>query len=45
MNYRQMTVWWRLKGTFDWIRGKEGWGQMKRKGIGPQPPPPPSPTA
>ena len=43
--YRQMTVWWRLKGTFDWIRGKEGWGQMKRKGIGPQPPPPPSPTA
>lgn len=31
--YRQLTVWWRLKGTFDWIRGKEGWGHMKRKGI------------
>jgi hypothetical protein len=36
--YRQMTVWWRLKGTFDWIRGKEGWGHMKRKGIGPAQP-------
>ena len=41
--YRQMTVWWRLKGTFDWIRGKEGWGQMKRKGIGPSPAAPPAP--
>ena len=41
--YRQMTVWWRLRGTFDWIRGKEGWGHMKRKGIGPTPnPQPPS---
>lgn len=39
--YRQLTVWWRLKGTFDWVRGKEGWGQMKRKGIGPAPPPAP----
>jgi len=42
--YRQMTVWWRLRGTFDWIRGKEGWGHMKRKGIGPTPNPPPPPA-
>ena len=42
--YRQMTVWWRLKGTIDWLRGKEGWGQMKRKGIGPQPPATPPPA-
>jgi cellulose synthase/poly-beta-1,6-N-acetylglucosamine synthase-like glycosyltransferase len=35
--YRQMTVWWRLKGTIDWFRGKEGWGHMTRKGIGPAP--------
>lgn len=42
--YRQMTVWWRLKGTIDWFRGKEGWGQMKRKGIGPQPPAAPPPA-
>jgi cellulose synthase/poly-beta-1,6-N-acetylglucosamine synthase-like glycosyltransferase len=41
--YRQMTVWWRLKGTFDWIRGKEGWGHMKRKGIGPTHPHIPAP--
>lgn len=36
--YRQMTVWWRLKGTFDWMRGKEDWGQMKRRGLGSTPP-------
>jgi cellulose synthase/poly-beta-1,6-N-acetylglucosamine synthase-like glycosyltransferase len=32
--YRQRTLFWRLKGTLDWFRGKEGWGHMKRKGIG-----------
>lgn len=32
--YRQRTLLWRLKGILDWFRGKEGWGQMKRKGIG-----------
>ena len=31
--YRQRTVFWRLKGSLDWFRGKEGWGHMKRKGI------------
>jgi len=43
--YRQLTVWWRLKGTFDWIRGRDTWGHMKRKGLtahpaqeGPTPP-------
>ena len=36
--YRQLTVWWRLRGTFDWTRGKEGWGHMKRKGLGQSPP-------
>ncbi len=36
--YRQLTVWWRLLGTLDWIRGKSHWGHMTRKGIGPQPP-------
>ena len=41
--YRQMTVWWRLRGTIDWVRGKEGWGHMKRKGIGPTEPAAPSP--
>ena len=36
--YRQLTVWWRLLGTLDWIRGKNHWGHMTRKGIGAQSP-------
>ena len=32
--YRQLTVWWRLQGIFDWLRGKEAWGRMERKGVG-----------
>jgi cellulose synthase/poly-beta-1,6-N-acetylglucosamine synthase-like glycosyltransferase len=31
--YRQRTLYWRLEGIIDWFRGKEAWGQMKRKGI------------
>lgn len=31
--YRQLTVWWRLKGTLDWLRGRQGWGDMARKGL------------
>lgn len=31
--FRQRTLLWRLAGTLDWVRGKEGWGHMKRKGI------------
>ncbi len=37
--YRQLTLWWRLKGTFDWLRGKGGWGRMRRRGFGPAAPP------
>jgi cellulose synthase/poly-beta-1,6-N-acetylglucosamine synthase-like glycosyltransferase len=37
--YRQLTVWWRLKGTIDWIRGKDSWGHMKRKGLTAHPAP------
>ena len=35
--YRQLTLWWRLRGTFDWIRGKDSWGHLKRKGLTAQP--------
>ena len=28
-----MTTWWRLKGTMDCFRGRQGWGQMVRKGV------------
>lgn len=31
--YRQLSAWWRLKGTFSALRGKEGWGHMARKGF------------
>lgn len=29
--YRQLTVWWRLKGLFGWLRGRAPeWGEMRR---------------
>ena len=32
--YRQINVWWRLTGTWQWLRGKQGgWGAMQRKGF------------
>lgn len=31
--YRQRTVLWRLMGTFDWLRGSQAWGHMRRLGI------------
>ncbi len=31
--YRQLTVWWRIKGLIDYFRGKTGWGSMTRKGF------------
>lgn len=31
--YRQINAWWRLQGTFEALRGKEGWGKMTRKGF------------
>jgi cellulose synthase/poly-beta-1,6-N-acetylglucosamine synthase-like glycosyltransferase len=31
--YRQLTTWWRLRGTFDYWRGRTGWGTMARKGL------------
>jgi cellulose synthase/poly-beta-1,6-N-acetylglucosamine synthase-like glycosyltransferase len=37
LGYRQLTVWWRLRGTLDFLRGKQGWGRMTRAGIGSAP--------
>ena len=31
--YRQLTTWWRLKGVIDFLRDKQGWGVMTRKGF------------
>ena len=31
--FRQLTTWWRIKGTYDFLRGKGGWGAMVRTGF------------
>lgn len=31
--YRQLTTWWRVRGTIDFLRNKQGWGTMTRKGF------------
>jgi cellulose synthase/poly-beta-1,6-N-acetylglucosamine synthase-like glycosyltransferase len=31
--YRQLTTYWRLRGTIDFVRKKQGWGVMTRKGF------------
>jgi cellulose synthase/poly-beta-1,6-N-acetylglucosamine synthase-like glycosyltransferase len=33
LGYRQMTVWWRLKGIIDYARGVKSWGAMTRTGF------------
>lgn len=31
--YRQLTLYWRIKGTIAWMRGKHTWGAMERAGL------------
>lgn len=31
--YRQMTAWWRLKATWDYLHGVKSWGTMSRAGF------------
>ena len=31
--YRQMTVWWRLRGLFKFFIGRRDWGAMQRRGF------------
>jgi cellulose synthase/poly-beta-1,6-N-acetylglucosamine synthase-like glycosyltransferase len=33
VGYRQLNVWWRVKGTISAVRGVESWGVMTRKGF------------
>ncbi|MFN8178772.1 MAG: glycosyltransferase [bacterium] len=33
LGYRQVTVWWRLQGTWEYFRGVTAWGDMERKGF------------
>jgi cellulose synthase/poly-beta-1,6-N-acetylglucosamine synthase-like glycosyltransferase len=32
--YRQLTLWYRIKGAWSFIAGEKGWGEMKRRGLG-----------
>lgn len=32
--YRQLSVWWRLRGLISYMRGIETWGEMTRTGFG-----------
>lgn len=33
LGYRQLTVYWRLKGLIRWMTGTGSWGEMKRAGF------------
>jgi cellulose synthase/poly-beta-1,6-N-acetylglucosamine synthase-like glycosyltransferase len=35
LGYRQMTVYWRLRGLWKFVRGRKDWGAMERKGFRP----------
>jgi cellulose synthase/poly-beta-1,6-N-acetylglucosamine synthase-like glycosyltransferase len=35
LGYRQLTVYWRLRGLWKFIRGSKDWGAMERKGFRP----------
>ena len=40
LGYRQMTVYWRLRGLWKYMRGRSDWGAMTRKGFATKPPVP-----
>ena len=40
LGYRQLTVWWRLRGMWRYLRGRKDWGAMERRGFLPRPAPP-----
>ena len=33
LGYRQLTVYWRLRGLWKFVRGRKDWGVMERKGF------------
>ena len=35
MGYRQLTVYWRVRGLWRFLRGRKEWGTMERKGFRP----------
>jgi cellulose synthase/poly-beta-1,6-N-acetylglucosamine synthase-like glycosyltransferase len=37
LGYRQLTVWWRVRGMVKFARGRKDWGTMERRGFGTEP--------
>jgi cellulose synthase/poly-beta-1,6-N-acetylglucosamine synthase-like glycosyltransferase len=35
LGYRQLTAWWRLQGTIDFLRGVKAWGAIRRRRFSP----------
>ena len=33
VGYRQINTWWRVKGTYSALRGRQTWGKMTRRGF------------
>jgi hypothetical protein len=33
LGYRQITVFWRLRGLVKYLRGRRDWGAMERRGL------------
>jgi hypothetical protein len=33
VGYRQINTWWRVKGTYSALRGRQAWGTMTRRGF------------
>ena len=33
LGYRQLTVFWRLRGLWKYFRGNKSWGAMERRGL------------
>jgi hypothetical protein len=33
LGYRQVTLWWRIRGIWDYYFGKKGWEKFERKGF------------
>jgi hypothetical protein len=37
LGYRQITLWWRIRGIWDYYFGRTGWEKFARKGFGEAP--------
>lgn len=45
LGYRQLTIWWRLRGIVGFLRGDLNWGAMERQGFSTSEPPETEPVS